>query len=100
MLIGQAGKYAPYIFRMLHRSEIMIYHQGVICCSLNRILYNVKGSYYLTSRHRRVWKATPPPQEREQSLGSDHGPQLPDSGDTAAPPSITKLPGRYVCVAA
>lgn len=33
MLIGQAGKYAPYIVRMLHRSEIMIYDQEVICCS-------------------------------------------------------------------
>lgn len=67
---------------------------------VTRNLCNVNDSSYLTSRHRRVWKAMPPPQEREQSLGSDHGPQLPESGDTAAPPSTTKLPGRYVCGAA
>jgi hypothetical protein len=32
MLIGQAGKYALYIFRMLNRSEIIIYHQKVMYC--------------------------------------------------------------------
>jgi hypothetical protein len=121
VLIGQAGKKSPfslsiyiciyiYIYIYIERERerafwIYIYSELMTSSRSNivlatRIIYNVNGSCYLTSRHRRVWKATPPPQEREHSLGSDQGPQLPDSCDAAAPPSTTKLPGRYVCDAA